>query len=144
MACVHIAHDCLVGENTTMANVSTLGGHVQLGECVNLGGGVMVHQFGKIGSHAFVGGGYRVVQDVPPFIIAAGEPLRFGGINKIGLQRRGFSDEKRALIKKAYRTYFVSKINRTDALNKIKSELPATDEIKEIVQFIENSERGII
>jgi len=104
----------------------------------------MVHQFGKIGSHAFIGGGYRVVQDVPPFIIAAGEPLRFGGINKIGLKRQGFSDEKRALIKKAYRTYFVSKINRTDALNKIKSELPATDEIKEIVQFIENSERGII
>ena len=134
MACVHIAHDCLVGENTTMANVATLGGHVELGEWVNLGGGVMVHQFGKIGSHAFVGGGYRVVQDVPPFIIAAGEPLRFGGINKIGLQRRGFSDEKRALIKKAYRTYFVSKINRTDALNKIKSELPATDEIKEIVK----------
>ena len=98
----------------------------------------------RIGSHSFVGGGYRVVQDVPPFIIAAGEPLRFGGINKIGLQRRGFSDEKRLLIKKAYRTYFVSKINRTDALNKIKSELPATDEIKEIVQFIENSERGII
>ena len=81
MACAHIAHDCLVGENTTMANVSTLGGHVQLGECVNLGGGVMVHQFGKIGSHAFVGGGYRVEQDVPPFIIAAGEPLRVGGIN---------------------------------------------------------------
>jgi len=144
MACAHIAHDCIIGHNTIMANLATLGGHVELGEWVNLGGGVMVHQFSKVGSHSFVGGGYRVVQDVPPFIIVGGEPLRFGGINKIGLQRRGFSDEKRKLIKKAYRTYFVSKMNRKDALIKIKSEFPSTDEINAIVQFIESSERGII
>ena len=76
MACAHVAHDCIIGNHTIMANLTTLGGHVELGEYVNLGGGVLVHQFGKIGSHSFVGGGYRVVQDVPPFIIAAGEPLR--------------------------------------------------------------------
>jgi len=144
MACAHVAHDCIIGNHTIMANLATLGGHVELGEYVNLGGGVLVHQFGKIGSHSFVGGGYRAVQDVPPFIIAAGEPLRFGGINKIGLQRRGFSDENRSLIKKAYRLFFISKMNRSDALNKIKSELPATDEINSIIQFIELSERGII
>ena len=144
MACTHIAHDCIIGENTIMANLATLGGHVELGDGVNLGGCVMVHQFTKVGSQSFVGGGYRVVQDVPPFIITAGEPLRFCGINKIGLQRRGFSDETRMLIKKAYRIYFISKMNRTDALDKIKSELPQTDEIKTIHQFIESSERGII
>jgi len=109
-----------------------------------LGGGVMVHQFTKVGSQSFIGGGFRVVQDVPPFIITAGEPLRFTGINKIGLQRRGFSDETRMLIKKAYRTYFMSRMNRTDALNKIKAELPVTNEIKIIIKFIESSERGII
>ena len=144
MACAHVAHDCIIGNHTIMANLATLGGHVELGEYVNLGGGVLVHQFGKIGSHSFVGGGYRVVKDVPPFIIVAGEPLRFGGINKIGLQRRGYSYENRSLIKKAYRLFFISKMNRSDALNKIKSELPATDEINSIIQFIESSERGII
>ena len=72
MACAHVAHDCTVGDNTIMANLATLGGHVELGEWVNLGGGVMVHKFKKIGSHSFIGGGFRAVQDVPPFIIAAG------------------------------------------------------------------------
>ena len=144
MACAHVAHDCTVGDNTIMANLATLGGHVELGEWVNLGGAVMVHQFTKIGSHSFIGGGFRAVQDVPPFIIAAGEPIRFGGINKIGLERRGFSDEARAEIKKAYRTYFLSKLTRTDALKKIKSEMSGSDHINTIVDFIESSERGII
>ncbi|MDP6612332.1 MAG: acyl-ACP--UDP-N-acetylglucosamine O-acyltransferase [Candidatus Marinimicrobia bacterium] len=144
MACAHVAHDCIVGDNSIMANLVTLGGHVELGEWVNLGGGVLVHQFTKVGSHSFVGGGFRVVQDIPPYIIVAGEPLRFSGINKIGLQRRGFSGETCVLIKKAYRAYFMSKMNRSDALKKIKSELPATDEINAIVEFIESSERGII
>ncbi len=144
MACAHVAHDCTVGDNTIMANLATLGGHVELGEWVNLGGAVMVHQFTKIGSHSFIGGGFRAVQDVPPFIIAAGEPIRFGGINKIGLERRGFSDEDRAEIKKAYRTYFLSKLTRTDALKKIKSEMSGSDHINMIIDFIESSERGII
>ena len=144
MASVHIGHDCIIGDNTIMANLSTLGGHVELGEWVNLGGGVMVHQFVKIGSQSFIGGGFRVVQDVPPFIIAAGEPLRFAGINKIGLERRGFSEESRNIIKKAYRMYFVSKLNRGEAIIKIKSELSKSEEIQKLIKFIENSERGII
>ena len=109
MACAHIAHDCIIGDNTIMANLATLGGHVELGDWVNLGGGVMVHQFTKVGSQSFIGGGFRVVQDVPPFIITAGEPLRFTGINKIGLQRRGFSDETRMLIKKSLQDVFYVK-----------------------------------
>ena len=144
MASVHIGHDCIVGENTIMANLSTLGGHAELGDWVNLGGGVMVHQFVKIGSQSMIGGGFRVVQDVPPFIIAAGEPLKFAGINKIGLKRRGFSIESRDLIKKVYRLYFISKLNRGEAIIKIKSELSESEKIQKLVKFIENSDRGII
>ena len=144
MAYVHVAHDCVIGDNVIMANMATLGGHVEIGDWASLGGGVLVHQFTKIGKHAFIGGGFRAVQDVPPFIISAGEPLRFSGINKIGLERRGFSKESRNLIKKAYRTYFMSKLNRGDAINKIKSELSKFEEIQKIITFIENSERGII
>ena len=144
MACAHVAHDCKVGANTIMANLATLGGHVELGEWVNVGGGVVVHQFTRVGSHSLIGGGFRAVQDVPPFIIAAGEPIRFGGINHIGLKRRGFSDEERSEIKKAYKKYFFSKLTRSDALNKIKTNMGQSIHIQEIVNFIQTSERGII
>ena len=144
MACTHIAHDCIVGDNVIMANIATLGGHVEIGNWCNIGGGAMIHQFVKIGQHSLIGGGFSAKQDVPPFIIGAGIPLRFVGINKIGLERRGFGDEKTALIKKAYRTYFKSKLNRGEAIQKIKNELQQTKEIKEIIKFIESSNRGII
>ena len=144
MASVHIGHDCIVGNNTIMANLSTLGGHVEIGDWVNLGGGVMVHQFVKIGTQSMIGGGFRVVQDVPPYIIAAGEPLRFAGINKIGLKRRDFSKESRDQIKRAYKIYFISKLNRGEALKKIKSEFSEYEEAQKLVKFIENSDRGII
>ena len=104
----------------------------------------MIHQFVKIGQQSLIGGGFSAKQDVPPFIIGAGIPLRFVGINKIGLERRGFSQEERALIKKAYRTYFKSKFNRREAILKIKNELSQTKEIIEIIDFIESSNRGII
>ncbi|MDP6878129.1 MAG: acyl-ACP--UDP-N-acetylglucosamine O-acyltransferase [Candidatus Marinimicrobia bacterium] len=144
MACTHIAHDCIVGNNVIMANIATLGGHVEIGDWCNIGGGAMIHQFVKIGQQSLIGGGFSAKQDVPPFIIGAGIPLRFVGINKIGLERRGFSEENRALIKKVYRTYFKSKLNRRDAIQKIKNELPQTKEIIEIIDFIESSNRGII
>lgn len=144
MTGTHIAHDCIVKDNVIMANLTTLGGHVKLGKWVSLGGGVLVHQFCEIGEYAFVGGGYRIVQNVPPYILTAGEPLRFGGINKIGLQRRGFSEATRELIKRAYRMYFRSKTTRSIALKEIKETLPDTPEIRKIVSFIESSERGII
>ena len=102
MAYVHVAHDCILGNNVIMANMATLGGHVEIGEWASLGGGVLVHQFCRIGAHAFIGGGFRVVQDVPPFILAAGEPLSFGGTNRIGLKRRGFSIDDRQIIKNTY------------------------------------------
>jgi UDP-N-acetylglucosamine acyltransferase len=145
MTCTHVAHDCVVGNNVVMANLATLGGHVVLGEYVSLGGGVLVHQFTKIGDHVFIGGGFRAVQDVPPYILGAGEPLKFAGVNQIGLRRRGFDKKTRRLIKEAYRLYFRSEdLNRKEALNKIKSDFENIDEINTIVNFIETSKRGII
>jgi|TARA_B110000914_G_scaffold3136_1_gene2740 UDP-N-acetylglucosamine acyltransferase len=144
MAYVHVAHDCILGNNVIMANMATLGGHVEIGEWASLGGGVLVHQFCRIGAHAFIGGGFRVVQDVPPFILAAGEPLCFGGTNRIGLKRRGFSMEDRQIIKNTYQTFFSSKLNRNEALQKIKSDIKASNYKDQIFDFIRSSERGII
>ncbi len=143
MAYVHIAHDCIVGSNTIFANQATLGGHVEIGEWVNLGGGVLVHQFAKIGDHAFVGGGFRAVQDVPPYILAQGEPLQYSGINSIGLRRRGFNREDRQLIKAIYRQYFRSNLPRTESLKIIEESYnhPLADKIS---TFISSSSRGII
>ncbi len=144
MAYVHVAHDCIVGDNVIFANQVTLGGHTEAGDWASLGGGVMVHQFSKIGAHSFIGGGFRIVQDIPPFILAAGEPLRYAGINRVGLERRGFSPEVRAAIKRAYRTYFRSNLPRQEALAKLKMENTDSPEISQIVTFIESSDRGII
>ena len=118
MGYVHVAHDCIIGNNVIFANLVTLGGHVEVNEWASIGGGVVIHQFCKVGSHVFVGGGYRIVQDVPPFIRAAKDPLEYSGINSIGLQRRGFSQKERNTIKKFYRYYFRSELTRTAALEK--------------------------
>ena len=144
MTGTHVAHDCIVGNNVIMANLATLGGHVEVGDWANIGGGVMVHQFVKVGTQSLIGGGFTAKQDVPPYITTSGAPLRFVGINKIGLERRGVDPEIRMLIKKAYRTYFVSKLNRGQALEKIRKTMSQTSEIKNIINFIESSERGII
>ena len=144
MAAAHVAHDCIISDNVIMANMATLGGHVEIKEYASLGGGVLVHQFCRIGAHVFIGGGFRAVQDVPPFILAAGEPLRYGGLNSIGLKRRGFSPEVLTNIKMAYRKYFRSDLSRLIALGEIKNEMAKSAEVKEIINFIDASERGII
>ncbi len=144
MASVHVAHDCILGDNVILSNLSTLGGHVRIGNWAVLGGGVLVHQFTKIGEHAFIGGGFRVVQDVPPFILAAESPLKFQGINSIGLKRRGISIDDRKLIKKIYKTFFLSGLNRKTALKIIEKEFPKNSIKELIVGFINSSERGIL
>ena len=144
MASTHIAHDCIIGNNVILSNLTTLGGHVTIGNWAVLGGGVLVHQFTNIGEHAFIGGGFRVVQDVPPYILAAEHPLQFKGINSVGLKRRGFSLEDRKLIKKVYQIYFQSGMNRDDAINKIQSKFSESDAVKKIMTFINKSDRGII
>ncbi len=144
MASVHVAHDCVVGNNVIMSNLTTLGGHVNIDDWVVLSGGVLVHQFCKISQHAFIGAGALVTQDVPPFILAAGSPVEYSGINSVGLKRRGFSIDDRKELKQIYKMYFRSKNNRRENLSKIKKELASLKYTDLIVEFIENSERGII
>ncbi len=144
MAYAHVAHDCVVGNNVTMINLATLGGHVEIDDWAMLSGGAMVHQFVRIGAHSFIGGLFRVGQDVPPFIMAVGEPLKYGGINSVGLRRRGFSSKDRINIKRAYRYYFRSGLKPPEAIKKIKSEFHNDKNILSIVNFIKNSKRGII
>ena len=144
MASTHIAHDCIVGDNVVLSNLATLGGHVEIGDWAILGGGVLVHQFTKIGEHSLIGGGFRAVQDVPPYILAADHPLRFIGVNIVGLKRRGIDKEDRRLIKEAYKIFFRSGLNRKTALEKIKLDFPETKVIQNILQFMNHSERGII
>ena len=144
MAYAHVAHDCVIGNNVTMINLATLGGHVEIDDWAILSGGVMVHQYVRIGTHVCIGGLFRVSQDVPPFVIAVGEPLKYGGINSVGLRRRGFSSNDRINIKHAYRIYFRSGLKPSDALAKIKSEFLDDKNVLSIVDFIENSNRGII
>ena len=144
MASVHVAHDCVVGNNVIMSNLTTLGGHVNIDDWAILSGGVLVHQFCNISKHAFIGAGALVTQDVPPFILAAGSPVEYSGINSVGLKRRGFSIDDRKELKNIYKMYFRSKNNRKENLSKIKKELASFKYTNLIVDFIENSERGII
>ena len=108
MAYVHVAHDCKIGDNSILANGVQLGGHVEIGEHVTIGGMTPVHQFCKIGDYAFIGGGLRIVQDVPPYILAMGEPLKFSGLNTVGLRRKNFPLAMRQKIKQAYKIIYQS------------------------------------
>ncbi len=144
MAYSHVAHDCVVGDNCILANLVQLGGHVHLGDWVILGGGSMVHQFGKIGKHAMVGGGYRVIADVPPFVLTAGEPLKYNGLNTIGLRRRGFSNDEIFTIKDIYSLIFSQELNLSQAKEKVKEKYGDDKNAITVLKFLEESTRGII
>ncbi len=144
MAYTHIGHDCIVGDNCILANLVTLGGHVELGDYVIIGGLTPVHQFSKVGQHSMIGGGFRIIKDIPPYIIAANEPLRFSGLNLIGLRRRGFSNEDIVILKDAYNTIYSSGLNFSQATKKLIEIYPTHPLVKNIVNFIANSSRGII
>tara|TARA_B100000676_G_scaffold46308_1_gene44913 strand:- start:13802 stop:14575 length:774 start_codon:yes stop_codon:yes gene_type:complete len=144
MAYVHVGHDCLVSDNIILANGVQLGGHVEIQKYAIVGGLTPVHQFCKIGEHSLVGGGLRVVQDIPPFIIANGQPLKFSGINALGLRRRKFSVTQRTNIKKAYKILYNSNMNTSQALEKIKKDFSSQNEISTIISFINDSSRGLI
>ena len=144
MAYVHIGHDCILGDNVVLANMATLGGHVSIDNNSSLGGGVLVHQFCKIGIHVFVGGGFRVVQDIPPFILAAKEPLKYQGINLVGLKRSSFDQKTRQKIKNIYKIIYRSDLNTSEAIKTIKRDFESSREKVQILEFIKNSKRGII
>ncbi|MED5475293.1 MAG: acyl-ACP--UDP-N-acetylglucosamine O-acyltransferase [Candidatus Neomarinimicrobiota bacterium] len=145
MAYVHVAHDCTIGNNVILANGVQLGGHVQVSDYVVIGGTTPVHQYCKIGEHAMVGGGFRVVKDVPPYILVGGEPLKYNGLNSLGLRRRGFKPEIRKILKETYKYIYNSNMNTNDAINKILLKNYCNKlEVQKIISFIKNSTRGLV
>jgi UDP-N-acetylglucosamine acyltransferase len=143
MAYAHVAHDCQVANGCVLANAATLGGHVEIGDHVILGGLAAVHQFTRIGQHAFVAGGAMVVMDVPPFCTAQGDRAELVGINSIGLARHGFSEDQISRVKEAYRILFRSKLPLEDAVERLRTELGNQPEIQALLTFITTSERGL-
>ncbi|MBR10652.1 MAG: acyl-[acyl-carrier-protein]--UDP-N-acetylglucosamine O-acyltransferase [Rickettsiales bacterium] len=144
MAYTHIAHDCVIEDHVILANSVQMAGHVHISEHAFLGGTTAVHQFVKIGAHTMISGGSLVRKDVPPYVTAARDPLSYMGVNSIGLRRRGFSNEKINELQDIYRIFYISGLNNTDALDKIRTELSPTAERDEIIRFIEDSSRGLM
>jgi UDP-N-acetylglucosamine acyltransferase len=144
MAYTHVAHDCILGDNVVITNSVQMGGHVTIDDWVYVGGMSGIHQFTHIGKHAFIGGFSRCAQDVPPYIMVAGVPMKYSGLNVVGLRRRNFSNESINLLKEVYRLIYRSEFNISQALEQIKSGFEPSEETHEIISFIENSNRGII
>ncbi len=143
LAYSHVAHDCVVGNHLVMSSHAALGGHVVLGNHVNIGWGVGVHQFCRIGDHAMAGACSKVVQDIPPFMIADGNPASVRTINKVGLERRGFSPEGIELVRFIYKTLYREGLNRSQALERLQvhpqADAPA---IRLVLEFAAASSRG--
>jgi len=145
MAYTHIAHDCQVGNHVILANAATLGGHVIVEDWAQVGALCPVHHFVRIGTHAFVGGGTTITQDVLPFSKTSAERNTHAfGMNSVGLERRGFSKERLARIHHAYKVLLASKLNTTQALEKLKAEGDLGEDVALLIRFIESSERGVI
>jgi UDP-N-acetylglucosamine acyltransferase len=143
MSYVHLAHDCHLGDEVVIANGTQLAGHVTIQDHAVLSGLNAVHQFVTIGAYAFVGGGSRVNQDIPPYVKAVGNPMELYGLNSIGLQRAGFSGETVAALKRAYRLFFNSELNLSQALERARTDLPPFPEVERFLAFVESSERGV-
>ena len=144
MAYSHVAHDCLLHDHIIMSNATQLAGEVVVDDYAILGGGSLVHQFTHVGAHSMTQGGTKVNKDIPPYVIAAREPVSFCGINSVGLNRRGFTREQIAAIQDTYRLIYMSGLNVSQALQQINDTLPASPERDEIVNFITTSPRGVI
>ena len=144
MAYCHIAHDCILGSNIIMSNVTQLAGEVEIDDFAIIGGGTLVHQFSHIGSHVMIQGGSKVNKDIPPFAIVAREPIAFCGINSVGLNRRGFTPEQIHTIQEVYRLLYNNGMNTTQALAHIEATMPQTPERDTIVAFVRASSRGIV
>ncbi|MBM3400791.1 MAG: acyl-ACP--UDP-N-acetylglucosamine O-acyltransferase [Bacteroidetes bacterium] len=144
MAYVHIAHDCVIGNNVIIANSVQLAGHIEVQDYAFIGGASAVHQFVSIGAHSIISGGSLVRKDVPPYTKAGREPLAYVGINSVGLRRRGFSSEQINEIQDIYRTIFLKKFNISKALDIIETDREPTEVRDEIIDFIRNSNRGVM
>ncbi|MDE2138800.1 MAG: acyl-ACP--UDP-N-acetylglucosamine O-acyltransferase, partial [Gammaproteobacteria bacterium] len=144
MACAHVAHDCTVGNNTVFANGAVLGGHVEVGDWVILGGLSAVHQFAKVGAHAFLAGGAMVRRDVPPYVMVSGDPAAPHAVNSEGLKRRGFSEDQIRAIRDAYRILYRSDLGLAEALERLEPLAVQRPEIRAFVDFIRGATRSIV
>ncbi|MDD5200268.1 MAG: acyl-ACP--UDP-N-acetylglucosamine O-acyltransferase [Terrimicrobiaceae bacterium] len=140
----HVAHDCLVGDHVIFSNNGTLAGHVVVEDHAVIGGLSGVHQFCRIGRHAITGGCTKIVQDVPPFMIADGNPAEIRGINQVGMERRGFEPEIIRSLREAYRIIYRADLNTKQALEAIRGQLPPNPQLDTLLAFIESSKRGIV
>lgn len=143
MAYAHMAHDCFIGDRVIIANAVQMGGHVHIDDWSIIGGVTAIHQFCHIGVHCMVGGGLRVTKDVPPYVLCADDPVRFAGLNSIGLRRRGFDAQTIQQLKKTYKVIYRSHLNVSQALKKLNAQ-PSSPELETVIEFIKSSDRGII
>ena len=144
MAYSHIAHDCKIGDNVIMSNATQVAGEVVVDNFAVIGGGTLIHQFCHLGEHVMIQGVAHINKDIPPFVKAGRDPIAFTGINSIGLRRRNFNNDQIRDIQEIYRYLYLSRLNVSDAVDRIEAELPATPERDLIIEFIRNSKRGIV
>jgi UDP-N-acetylglucosamine acyltransferase len=143
MSYVHLAHDCHLGDHIIISNGTQLAGHVRVDDRATISGLCAVHQFARIGRHAFIGGCSRVSQDVPPFVRAVGNPIKLFGLNSVGLQRAGFEEDVLRELKRAYRICFRSDLNVSQGVERARAELEMLPDVDQFLQFIEESRRGV-
>jgi UDP-N-acetylglucosamine acyltransferase len=144
MSYSHVGHDCTLGDHIVMANVATLAGHVEIGNCANLGGLSAVHQYCNIGAYSFIANNGAVTRDVPPYVLAVGQPAEPHSVNVVGLERRGFTPEQILNIRRAYRILYRSKLKLDQALEKLEEAAASQAEIRPFVDFIKRSTRSIV
>jgi UDP-N-acetylglucosamine acyltransferase len=144
MAYVHVAHDCQIGNHTVLANCATLGGHVELGDYAFLGGLSAVHQFCKLGESCFIANNTAVTRDVPPYVMAVGQPAEPHSINVVGLERRGFTPDQLLNIRRAYKVLYRSSLKLQEALEELDKAAETQAEIRPFVDFIKRSSRSIV
>ncbi len=144
MAYTHVAHDCRIGNHVIMANAASLGGHVEVQDWAILGGFTIVHQFCRIGAHCFCAMGSVLSRDVPPYITVGGHPAEPHGINTEGLRRRGFSTEAIQSIKRAYRTLYLARLKRDEAVDRIREMAVSAPELASLADFVADSQRSIV
>ncbi|MBQ3765277.1 MAG: acyl-ACP--UDP-N-acetylglucosamine O-acyltransferase [Bacteroidales bacterium] len=144
MSYVHIAHDCTVGDHCILVSHSAFAGETDIEDWAIVGGGTLAHQFSRIGTHAMIGAGFKIVKDIPPYVLAGREPVCFEGVNRVGLSRRGFTEDQINEIKDIYDTLYFKGMNVSDAMAYIEQNFAQTPERDTILRFIRNSKRGII
>jgi len=144
MAYAHIPHDCIIGDNCIIANAVQIAGHTHFGDWVIIGGGTVVHQFCIVGEHAMIGGGLRIIQDVPPYILTSGEPVKYAGLNVVGLRRRGFKPEDIEVLKQVYGLIYNKSHNVSQAIKIIEEKFGENIYVKNVLNFLSKSKRGLV